>query len=119
MKKKNGFSAPEMIALIILLGVIFIGTTIKLSHVFDDNGEELYNMEVVTILNVAKNYGEKKVDELKENSMTITVGNLIEEGYLFADKESTYIDPRDNSKTLDDLKITLTYKSDKVVATLA
>jgi len=120
MKNTNGFSIPEAIILIVLMGVVFIGATVKLSHGFQDNSEEIYEVEIESILNRAVAYGDRNLELFEDGEKyTLTVRELIREGYLLADVDDDYSDPRDINKNLNDLKITLEYKDENVEASLA
>ena len=120
MKNKKGFSAPEIIILIVAIGAVFIGATIKFSFAFTDNADEVYEMEVAAILERAESYGEKNLELFAETDRyPVSVKELIREGYLLADPEADYKDPRNDNKTLNDLKIILEHNNGEVSASLA
>lgn len=113
---KNGYTGLELLGLIIILGVITILATNKISHAFSDDPNYLYKSEQKLILLLAKNYGNDKINELKElkNSKTITVNDLIVNGYLTpSNDEGDYFDPRNNKRKMNDINIKITYDDKK------
>ena len=121
MKKKNGYTAVDLLIVIVVFGVLTFITISKVSYALSDDKSELYKMETQYIEMQAINYGNTKLDELKEKEMTVTVNHLINENFLEADDESGNIyNPMDKSETLNDKKIKLTYdeKNSKIKAKL-
>lgn len=115
----KGYTIVELLILIVFLGIItFIGVN-KVSYAFDDTSIEAYNSEIKLIKTCAKKYGESKKDEVR-NSVTgvkIKVNDLIEYGCLKdVDKNGKYLDPRDDTKSLNDLELNLSYnpKNDSI-----
>ena len=116
MKLKN-------IYLYIALGIIAIFTLFyfitvnKISYAFSNNGEtEVYNTVIKLINSSAKLYANSESDLFKdEKTIYITVDELIEKGFLMTDYDDKLFDPRDNSKTLNDLKIRITKNGDEIV----
>ncbi len=114
MKKKNGYTAIDLLSVIVVFGVIAFFTISKVSYALSDDKSEVYRLEVQYILNGAIAYGNAKVDEIKEKSTTVTVNQLISENFIQADDDDNNIyDPRDKTKTLNDQKIKLTFDKEK------
>ena len=112
MKKKNGYTAIDLVIVIVVFGIITFFTISKVSYALSDNTEELYDLEIKYIETQAQTYGNTKKEEIKEKSTTVTVNHLINEKYLKADDDSGNIfDPRDKTETLNDKKVKLKYDS--------
>ena len=78
-------------------------------------------MYAVTINSIEKQsvvYGQNEKDLFKDkSSVYVTVEDLIKKGYYFADDEEGNVeDPRDTSKNLNDVKIKITNKNNKITA---
>ena len=113
MKKKNGYTAIDLLIVIIVFGAITVFTISRVSYALSDDKSEVYNLEVKLIKTQAKAYGEAKKEEIN-GSETITVKTLVTENYLQADDEDgNIIDPRNDRKTLNDKKIKITYDKEK------
>lgn len=112
----KGYSLLEILGLIIVLGFFAALTTSKVSHAFSDDPDNLYKSEQKLILTVAKNYGKDNIEELIEhkNSRIITVDDLVVNGYLNPTNEKgDYLDPRDNTRIMNDINIKITYNEEK------
>ncbi len=109
---QNGYTKIELVCLILFLGVISFFAINRMSYAFDDKTKVAYENELKLIKTCALKYGESKKDEVK-NSVTglkVSVNDLITFGCLKdVDKNGNYIDPRDNSKYLNNLELNLEY----------
>ena len=116
MKNKNIFLYLSLAILLIFTIGYFI-TVNKVSYAFAYNEEqELYNSKINLITKCALIYGEQNPDLFKEkDSIYITVNDLVEAGLIEADDEDGNVkNPMSDVKVLNDLKIRLTFKNDKV-----
>ena len=107
--------------IIAILSIYTIGYFIivnKISYAFTFNEtEELYNSETTLILNSAKLYGSNNLDLFKkQNTIYITVNDLVKSGFLYASDDGKFHDYVNEEKTLNDLKIKITYQDDKIDA---
>ncbi len=119
MKKKNGYTAIDLLIVIVVFGVLTFFTISKVSYALSDNKEEVYNLEVKYIELQAEAYGNTKIEEIKAKPTTVTVDHLINEHFLDPDDDSNNIyDPRDKTETLNAKKVKLTYdeKNNKIKA---
>ncbi len=119
MKKKNGYTVIDLLIVIVVFGVIAFVTISKVSYALSDDKSELYNLEIKYIENQAIAYGNTIKEELKNENKEITVNFLVSEKYLEAeDDKGNIFNPQDESKTLNENKIKLSYdsKNDKVKA---
>lgn len=110
--KKNGYTALEMLVVIIVLGVFTIGILSVTSYAYKDRSVGYYEEIEHLIERQAKLYG-KTLNNLKEEgNLVITLNDLVNEGYYVADDENgNVVDPRNSKSTLNGLKIKLTYES--------
>ena len=82
MKKKNGYTAIDLLVVIVVFGVITFFTISKVSYALSDDKSELYNLEIKLIETQAQAYGNTKKEEIKGKSTTVTINHLINEKYM-------------------------------------
>ena len=112
----KGYSALEILAIIVIIGIFSLLATTKISHAFSDDPDNLYKSEQKLILSIAKNYGMDHIKEIKDhkNSRTISIDDLVVNGYLNASNENgDYLDPRDNNRVMNDINIKIIYDEEK------
>lgn len=108
--KKNGYTNKELIILITILSIIFLIVLFKLSGNFKNTKSELYDKEMKYILACCKKYA---TENKSTNNTKLTVNELVLNKYIAEDTENHEVyDPRDNTKTLNDLKLKITLKDD-------
>ena len=111
--KKNGYAIPELLILIVALGLVVIGVVTMTSNAFKDNSEELYNDKVYLIEHQAVEYGKNLNNLAQEGSLIITLDDLINNGYYITDDDSNnVVDPRNSKASLNGLKIKLVYNGE-------
>jgi prepilin-type N-terminal cleavage/methylation domain-containing protein len=108
--KKNGFTLVEILAVLIILGVLVVLTIPAYTSVYNTLKRENLKGKITQVQTAAKKYGETIKDEIqdtKEMCYTTTIAQLIRDGYLASDveKEPALINPTDNSKLTGDVKI--------------
>lgn len=117
--KKNGYSAIELLIVIVILGVVTLGVVITSSNAFKDDKEAIYEETTYLILHQAEEYGKESPVLEQEHTQIITVRDLIESGlYVSVDKDGNVVDPRNSKATLNGLKIKLVKEGDEVKASL-
>lgn len=90
MKSKKGFTLIELLAVIAILGIVIAIAIPTYLNVRKQSLEKQYDNVVSRIETAAEKYA-------KETSLiTVSVEQLIKEGYLPADDETDIYDPRDN-----------------------
>lgn len=104
--KRNGYTLVELLVVIVTLGIIVFFVISKTSYAFKDHKNEYYESEIHLILRQAREYGSKMEALKEEESIVITVKDLVENGYL-AGEENTYITAEGDNLT--DLKIKISY----------
>ena len=112
MRNKKGFTLVEILVSIGLLALLGSVIAISLNRVFKDNNIKNYNEYVEKIKSSAMLYVNNTVDiinDLNDSSFKIiTIGNLIDNGYL----KDNIINPDTNKKIDKNEKIKVSYDSD-------
>lgn len=117
--KKNGYSAVELLIVIVLLGVITLGVVISTSNAFKDDAGEIYEETTYLILRQAELYGKNSSTLEQEGVQIITVRDLVESKYYVSvNQEGNVVDPRNSKATLNSLKIKLVKEGEEVKASL-
>ncbi|MEG2322300.1 MAG: prepilin-type N-terminal cleavage/methylation domain-containing protein [Bacilli bacterium] len=107
---KKGFTLIEMLAIVILLGVIGLIATTTISGVIKDNQKKLYDDQIINIINGAKNWAGANVWQLpnKDNEeITLTLIQLKQAGFV----ENDIKDPITKENFPNDLKVKITKKN--------
>ena len=108
---EKGFTLVELLAVIVLLGLISLLTIPVVDRIMKDNREKADDVNVDTILNAAYDYVQKNPSNLPNNidgdSTTFTLGEVISSGLLKED----IVNPKTNSEYSDDSVITVTFKT--------
>ncbi|MFV0275218.1 MAG: prepilin-type N-terminal cleavage/methylation domain-containing protein [Bacilli bacterium] len=97
---KKGFTLVELLAVIIILGLIALIVTPILFDTIDESKDELYNTQIKMIEDSAKQnvYDERfildLIDSGEQTSYKITLEDLVNKGYL----ESIPLNPKSNEK---------------------
>ena len=97
----KGFTLIELIAIIALLGVVFLVTYTEVTKSIDKSTNELYQAQLSNIKAAAQDWTVDHLDELPEadgDSINVNLSDLIDGGYIDSDikniateKESTNI----------------------------
>lgn len=114
MLKSKNIMLFIAIAVFAIFSIFYFITVNKMSYAFDYNAEEeKYNARINYIKISAKNYAKLHEDELKDDTLYVTVDTLVKEGLLIADdEEGNYNNPLSEIKTLNDIKVRVQKKSD-------
>ena len=116
--KKNGFTLVELLAVIMLLGILAtIGVTsaINMSKKIKD---DMFCQKIDFIFSAAKMYGNDRLDSLTETGVNITVKDLVDYGYLKKDQDVSghyVINPKDDS-ALDKAEVYVYLKNHRATA---
>ena len=117
--KKNGYSAVEMLVVIVVLGIVTISVLTMTSNAFKDNSQNIYEETEYLIVHQAELYGKNSDTLKKEGNLVITVDDLVKAGYYMADDgNGNVIDPRNSKGNLNGLKIKLIYENEEVKASI-
>ncbi len=113
---KKGFTLIEIsiaVVLLVMLAVLVIPGLVK-----NDNKtkEKLYNAKINEALASSYKYGRENIDSLSSNCLDITIGTLINLGYLKGDDESGYkmLNPL-NNESMNNTIICVRYVNGEVL----
>lgn len=116
MKSKNIYLYIAL-SIIVAFTLFYFISVNRISYAFSNDSEvQVYNTVIKLINNSAKLYANNSEGIFeKQKTVYVTVGELIEKGFLMPDNDNKLYDPRDNTKTLNDLKIRITKNGDEIV----
>ena len=103
---KKAFTLVELIAVLILLGVLGLIATVTINNELKENKERLYNIQIDNIKRSAQTWASDNVFSLpSENGefVIITLGQLIQQGL-----SSEVINPKTNKPFDNSLQIKIT-----------
>lgn len=83
--KKNGFTLTEMIAVLVIIGIILLITIPVMNNIIKDNREDKYKFYVETVEKALYSYGD--IEMGMGSNATVSLSNLIERNYLKAFNE--------------------------------
>jgi prepilin-type N-terminal cleavage/methylation domain-containing protein len=86
---KKGFSLIELLAVIVLLGIVVTITAISVMSVNKNSNERLKNEKIKYIETGALKWGENNLNSLGFSCYYISVNNLIRQGYITGDNTGT------------------------------
>lgn len=114
MKNNRGYTMPELLIVIALVGIVTFIAVLKSSYAFVDNTNDLLENCYNTIEKQAILYGENHKKEFNENNEIITtVKELAKENYLPMDEnEEVFASIKDLSNT----KVKIKKQEDKIIA---
>lgn len=103
---KKAFTLVELIAVLVLLGVLGLIATVTISNTLKENKEELYNIQIENIKDSAKLWASENVFKLPSEDgeyLIITLGQLRQEGL-----SKEVINPLTKEPFSDNLQIKIT-----------
>ena len=113
----KGYTVKEILLISIITGTIFAMIFANTSYAFNDGSDKLYDTKIENILKLAKTYGEHSLELQEEKTMIVTVSQLVEEGYLLGNEDGNVLNPKNNNKNLNSLRILLKIdKNNKITA---
>lgn len=95
--KNIGFTLTELIAVIVLLGIIALIAVPIINGTIVNSKSKAYNAQVSAIESTAKKWGveNNKLLPIDENKCKVSLMELIAQGFI---EDDEIIDPRNNSK---------------------
>lgn len=113
---KSGYTVIELLIVICIFSVIYLFGVVKTSHAFNYDPHLVeYEEKINLIEKIAEVYANKNENLFEEKKVVyIYVSDLIEKEYLKANQDGDIKDPRNVTKTLNDLKIKLAKEKDDV-----
>lgn len=111
---KKGYAGIEMIIVLALFTVGYFVVANIISYNFDVNYEEdLYDLTISSIEKQAALYGENNTEIFAENNdVYMTIEQLAAANAIISTSEGVVADPRDDSKTLNDIRVKITNNDD-------
>lgn len=96
---KKGFTLVELLAVIVILGIIAIIAVPTIFNLITDSREKLYDEQVFQIENAAKKWAVENISDDGTNNENhfvtdVSINDLIDTGFL---ENREIVDPRDNS----------------------
>ena len=115
---KKGYAGIEMIIVLTLFTVGYFVVANIISYNFDVNYEEdLYDLTISSIEKQAALYGENNTEIFAEsNDVYMTIEQLAAANAIISTSEGVVADPRDDSKTLNDIRVKITNDDDEITA---
>lgn len=107
--KNKAFTLIELLAVIILIGVLSLIATVTVNNTIKENKQKSCNMQIENIKTGAKNWASKNAFSLPSNeneSITLTLKNLKDLGFVSKDIKN----PKTNELFDDNIIITITKK---------
>ena len=100
---KNGFTLVELLAVITILALIGLITSISVANMVKESKAELSDMQKKSIKLAAQSWGSDNIDELPtgESCIFLTLKDLKDSGFL----DSNILDPKNKKAISDDIKI--------------
>ncbi len=99
--QNKGYTIPELVIVIIVVGIFSLIAINKASYAFVDNDVVSEETEEMILIKTATSYATSILDTLKQDDIYITGKDLVEAGYLV-----------DDDNTLSNIKLKLSYNAD-------
>ena len=114
---KKGYTVAELAITLGVFGIAFFIAAGSISNVFNfDYKTDLYNMTISAIENQASLYGKMNPELFEEDkSIYVTIDDLAQANVVISYEDGKVLDPRDNTKKLNDIKVKITKESDEAV----
>lgn len=112
--KKNGYTIKELVIVLAVFTVVYFSGVILVSHSFNYSPEnDEYTAKLDLIKTQALLYAKDHIEEFDDNKLIIYANDLVKNNYLSADESGNVVDPREDTKNLNDLKIEITKNNDE------
>ncbi len=112
----KGFTTIELLIVVAVFTIIYFIGVSSVSYAFSTSETDLKYDDIINIIEVqAQTYAENNSDIFKEeNTVYVYVKDLIENKYLVANENGKIMNPQEPNKDLNDLKIKIEKKEDKI-----
>ena len=114
MKKRNGFSLAELLAVIVLLGIISIILVPNITKLLKDSKEDLYNKQIKVIELATKLWATDKENKIflvnnQEWPYIVTLGDLQDASYI----DENIVNPNTDENFSDSTLIYINYENNQ------
>lgn len=110
---KKGFTIVEIIASIAIVLIITVIAVPNILKISDENKIKVYEGKINLALSAAEEYGNDYIDTLTSTCTAITIGDLINLGYIKEEENGKIYDPRNNEQ-MNNIWICITYENNKI-----
>ncbi len=125
--KKKGFTLVELLAVIVILGLLVTMATVSVIYVSKRLRTKMYCSKIETIEKAAELYGQDLSEAQMNTSCThkgqsynicttVSVGTLLTERYLDEDSAGDVIDPRDKKTSMKANNLYIYKKNHRIYA---
>ncbi len=103
----KGYTVKELLVVLVVFTIVYFAGVIAVSHSFNyDQDNEAYLAKIELMKTQAEKYAEEHNDDFgDDNKLVIYANDLVKDNYLASNENGNIEDPRDSSKTLNDVKI--------------
>ena len=112
MKQKKGFTLIELLAVIGILGILGTIATTSAINISQKLKKEMLCDTLEFISSAGKTYGSDIFDGLDEEGLDLTVGELVQKGYL---KKDQVVNPVDQN-SMDEVVVHVYRKNNRAYA---
>lgn len=119
MLKSKNIMLYEALSILLVFTIVYFIAANKISYAFPENSSDtLYSNKIDFIAKSAAIYGQNNLSLFEdEDTIYLTVGQLIEKGAILPDDSSNIIkDPNSDVNNLNDLKVRISLKNGKVTS---
>ena len=115
---KNGYTVVELVITLSVFTIVYFVAANVISYNFNVNYEqECYDLTISSIEKQTAIYAQYNADIFSDDDTAyMTVHELSLANAIVSSSEGTVMDPRDDDKNLDDLKVKITKNNDKIEA---
>lgn len=112
----RGYSIVELVIVLGVFSIFYFGASWVISGELNVNyEEELYEQKMAYIVSQTMVYAMNNEELFKEDNVVYkSIGELAELNAIYKNTETDVYDPRDNDKTLNNIKVKIEKKDDKI-----
>ena len=107
---KLGYTKVDLIIVIVLISIVAFITINKTALAFENKTADYENDMIALIEEEAKNYALDNLELFADNNIVyINVNDLVENNYMFGNKDGLIVHPSEPNKNYNDNKVKLEY----------
>lgn len=114
---RKGFTLIELLAIIVVIALIGVLASPSIIDMFNNSKDKMYNILIDNIKTAGQNYyqeceyNDNRICTIENNSVNVTIGTLVEYGFLKND--GSIVKNPDTGKSLNNCSITITKSMDE------